>query len=170
MPEVRHVLSHDFDCDIVAAVKDGNLQIERRVGVNEFMFPVDQYAELKAFFDLIQTGDASQACPRSSTPIQPKLTRPRNLRLSPLAVAFSAVGESLLNTLPLLGPVSLRISHHFSVDISVNVCHSFPGSLHEPQAKCVAGKPCASPKGKPSEPRPFTSHHKLPGTTTLDRA
>ncbi len=61
MPEVRHVLSHDFDCDIVAAVKDGNLQIERRVGVNEFMFPVDQYAELKAFFDLIQTGDASQA-------------------------------------------------------------------------------------------------------------
>jgi len=61
VPEVKHVLSHDFDCDIVSAVKDQNLQIDRRIGVNEFMFSVDQYTEVKAFFDLIQSGDASQA-------------------------------------------------------------------------------------------------------------
>ena len=61
VPEVKHVLSHDFDCDIAAAVKDGNLQIDRRIGVNEFMFSVDQYPEVKAFFDLIQTGDSGQA-------------------------------------------------------------------------------------------------------------
>jgi Domain of Unknown Function with PDB structure (DUF3857)/Transglutaminase-like superfamily len=61
VPEVRHLMSHDFDFDLTAEVKDGNLQIDRRVGVNGFLFPVEEYASVKTFFDLVQAGDSGQA-------------------------------------------------------------------------------------------------------------
>lgn len=61
MPEVRHLLSRDFDLDYAATVKDGDLRIERRLGVNGDLYSADEYLGVKGFFDLIQAGDTGQA-------------------------------------------------------------------------------------------------------------
>lgn len=60
VPEGRHMLTNDFDMDYAVAVKDGELQIDRRLGLNRYSFEAAEYGGVKAFFDLIEKGDTGQ--------------------------------------------------------------------------------------------------------------